>query len=57
MKLSDNKMILGVCAGIAEYFGCDITLVRVITVILFCFGTVGLWAYLIVGLIMYLSNR
>ena len=27
---SSNKMIAGVCAGIAEYFGWDVTLVRIV---------------------------
>lgn len=27
---SSNKMIAGVCAGIAEYLGWDITIVRII---------------------------
>ena len=33
-KSRDNRMISGVCAGIAEYFGIDPTLVRVATAIL-----------------------
>ena len=31
---SDNKMIAGVCAGIAEYFNIDPTIVRIIFVLL-----------------------
>ena len=30
-----NKVIAGVCGGIAEYFGIDATLVRIIWVLLF----------------------
>lgn len=30
---SNNRMIGGVCAGIADYFGWDITLVRIIYVL------------------------
>lgn len=30
---SNNKMIAGVCAGLADYFGLDVTLVRVLYVI------------------------
>ena len=30
---SNNKMIAGVCAGIAEYFGWSVTLFRVVYVI------------------------
>ena len=57
LKLSGNKMILGVCAGIAEYFHWDTTLVRIATVILACFGGIGICGYLLIALIMYLSNK
>lgn len=43
----DNKMVSGVCSGIADYFDIDPTLVRIGWLILvFCAGT-GLFAYLI----------
>lgn len=29
-----NSLLLGVCAGIADYFGWDVTLVRIATVVL-----------------------
>lgn len=32
---SNNKMVAGVCAGIAEYFDVDPTLIRVAYVLLF----------------------
>ena len=50
-KSKDNK-ICGVCGGIAEYFGMDPTVVRVIWLILvLCAGT-GLLAYIIAALLM-----
>jgi phage shock protein C len=33
-RLRDDKKIAGVCAGIAEYFDVDPTIVRLITVVL-----------------------
>jgi phage shock protein C len=33
VRRTDNKMIGGVCAGVADYFGLDPTLVRVLTVV------------------------
>ena len=42
----DNGKISGVCAGIADYYSWDVTLVRVVTVILaisFTFVTVALY--------------
>ena len=47
-----NRKIGGVCGGIAEYFGLDATLVRIITLILiFAVGS-GLLLYLLAWLIM-----
>ncbi len=33
-KSTDQKMLFGVCGGIAEYFGLDATLIRLIFVFL-----------------------
>ena len=43
-KSNKNKMIDGVCAGIAEYFNIDPTLVRLGTVFLTCAGGCGILA-------------
>ncbi len=48
LVLSHNKMIAGVCAGIAEYLEVDATLVRVFTVLFFP----SLFVYFILWLIM-----
>jgi phage shock protein C len=53
LTLSENdKMIGGVCGGIAEYFRVDPTLVRVIAVVLALVGGGGVIAYLLAWLIM-----
>ena len=51
---SNNKMVAGVCAGIAEYFEIDPTLVRVCYAALSIFsaGFPGLLLYIILMLIM-----
>jgi phage shock protein C len=42
--------LMGVCAGVAEYFGCNVTLIRILVIIaLFWFGALTLVAYLILG--------
>ncbi len=47
-----NRKIGGVCGGIAEYFGIDATLVRIITLVLiFAVGS-GLLLYIIAWLVM-----
>ena len=54
---SKNQMIGGVCAGIAEYFNWDVTLVRAAyAVLIFAFG-IGFFLYLVLWLIMPLSNN
>lgn len=51
-----NRMITGLCGGIADYFGIDATLVRIIFVVLE-FATAGLLiiGYFIVALIVPLE--
>ena len=51
---SNNKMLGGVCAGIAEYFGVDATLVRAAYALLSCFcaGFPGIILYIILLIIM-----
>ena len=53
-KSAHNKMVAGVCGGIAEYFEMDPTLVRVGYVLLSCLsiGFPGLIVYLILAVIM-----
>ena len=45
-------MFLGGCAGIADYFGIDPTLVRVVWAVSGFLGGVGLFGYLVVAFIM-----
>ena len=43
-----DKKIAGVCGGLAEYFGVDSTIVRIIFLFMLFFAGGGLLAYLIV---------
>lgn len=51
-KSNENKMLDGVCGGIAEYFDIDPTLIRLIWVVLCAMGGGGFLAYLIAALII-----
>lgn len=55
---SKNQLVAGVCAGIAEYFDLDITLVRAVYAILsvFTVGFPGLLLYIILWIVMPLSQ-
>lgn len=52
-----NKMIAGVCAGFADYFELDISLVRIIWVLVALFGGGGLIAYLICWIVIPLEEE
>ena len=51
-KSNENRMIDGVCGGIAEYFNMDPTLVRLGWVLLCALGGSGMIAYIIAAIII-----
>ena len=54
LKKGQNKVFAGVCSGLAEYFGLDVTLVRVLYAVLTVCSAAfpGVLIYLILMLIM-----
>ena len=55
-RVQNGKMICGVCAGIAQYFNIDPTVVRLGAVILSCFGGSGILAYIAAAVIMPMDD-
>ena len=51
-KSNTDKKIDGVCAGIAEYFGSDPTLVRLVWALAVLFAGTGILAYLVAALVI-----
>lgn len=49
---SQNRMLAGVCGGVAEYFNIDPTVVRLIWAICILAGGTGVLAYVIAAIIM-----
>lgn len=47
-----DKKLCGVCGGLAKYFNMDVTIVRLIAVLLALFVGGGLIAYIVAALIM-----
>ena len=47
-----NKMVAGVCGGIAEYFDLDSTLIRLGWVVFCALGGSGILAYLIAAIVI-----
>ena len=52
---SNDRRIFGVCGGVAEYFGWDPTLIRVLWAVFAVSGGIGLPLYIILTFIM--DNR
>jgi phage shock protein C len=51
-RSNTNRVIAGVCGGIAEYLAVDATLVRVAFVVMAFFGGVGILAYIVLLILM-----
>lgn len=51
-KSSTDKKLDGVCAGIAEYFGIDPTLIRLLWVFATLFVGCGIIAYIIAAVVI-----
>jgi phage shock protein PspC (stress-responsive transcriptional regulator) len=55
MRSSTDKKIGGVCAGLADYFDLDVTIIRVVWVLLVLCGGTGLVLYLVLWLVLPLA--
>ena len=47
-----DRVFAGVCGGIAEYFGIDSTIVRLITFLLIVPGGLSIWVYIALAIII-----
>lgn len=47
-----DRSIAGVCSGLADFFGADPTLVRLLTLLLILFGGLSLWVYIILWIVI-----
>ena len=51
-KSTNNKIIAGVCGGISELYGWDVSIIRLITVALSLFSGAGIILYIVAALIL-----
>ena len=51
-----DRKIWGVCGGLAKYLDKDPTVIRVIAALSLLFGTAGLWAYIIMAIVVPLEK-
>ena len=49
---TQNKVIGGVCSGLANYFDIDSSLLRVLFVVMFLCASAGFWLYLILWIVL-----
>lgn len=49
-KQRKNKLVCGVCAGIADKFGLDLPLIRVLTALLILFSDFGIVLYILLAI-------
>ncbi|MBN2017275.1 MAG: PspC domain-containing protein [Candidatus Cloacimonetes bacterium] len=49
---SEHAVIWGVCSGIAKYFGMDVSIVRIIFVLLGIYFASGIFLYIVLALIL-----
>ena len=47
-----NRLIGGVCSGLGDYFNVDYSIIRIIWLLLFLFGGIGLLAYIIAWIVV-----
>jgi phage shock protein C len=47
-----NRVVAGICAGLAQHYGWDLSLVRVLCALLIVFTGVGLIAYLVAWIVV-----
>jgi phage shock protein PspC (stress-responsive transcriptional regulator) len=52
MRSSTDKKIAGVCAGLADYFDLDPTIVRVVWLLAILVGGTGVLAYLVLWIVL-----
>ena len=55
-RSKSDRMIWGVCGGLAKYFDIDPTIVRVIALLSIFLGSVGIWAYIILAIVVPLED-
>ncbi|MCQ2492522.1 MAG: PspC domain-containing protein [Lachnospiraceae bacterium] len=51
-KSNREKLICGVCGGIADYLDIDVTLVRLVIALLTVFGGPGIILYIVAAVVM-----
>jgi phage shock protein C len=51
-RSTTNKMVAGICGGLADYFGLDASLMRIIFVVLALLGGPGILLYIVLWIVL-----
>ena len=54
-RSKDERMIWGVCGGLAKYFDVDPTIIRLVAVLTLLLGLVGVLVYIILAIVVPLE--
>ncbi len=54
-RSADDRVIAGICGGLADYFGLQASQLRLVTLILILFGGLSLWVYVILWILLPLG--
>lgn len=54
---SKNKVLGGVCSGLANYFNLDVALLRVLFVVALLFASFGFWLYIILWVVIPVDGQ
>ncbi|MEG0498828.1 MAG: PspC domain-containing protein [Alistipes sp.] len=47
-----DRSIAGICGGLAAFFGCDVSMLRLVTLLMILFGGVSIWVYILLWIII-----
>ena len=54
---SENRVVGGVCSGLANYLNLDVALVRIAFVIALLFASFGFWLYVILWIVLPVNSQ
>jgi len=54
-RSKDERMIWGVCGGLAKYFDVDPTIIRLVAVLTLFLGLTGIFVYIILAIVIPLE--
>ena len=53
----EERIIAGVCGGLADYFGLDVSKLRVALLIMILLGGLSIWVYIILWLVVPQNSK